>query len=156
MKCTLPYVDNTKKHLKRGVKSLMPAKVKGMTSLEIAIIVAVVLAIAVAAAWYLYTTFSATIGSTPLVSVRAAYAFSNGTIVVAVTNTGSSNVYITQAFVFDRIYDVRGGTVVVGALGWSNTVYIDTGLSMAPGTIIQGRLITNDGYNIPFTARSIG
>ena len=37
----------------------MPAKVKGMTSLEIAIIVAIVLIIAVAVGWYLYTTFVA-------------------------------------------------------------------------------------------------
>jgi Tfp pilus assembly protein PilE len=37
----------------------MPTKVKGMTSIEIAILVAIVLAIAVAAGWYLYTTFAA-------------------------------------------------------------------------------------------------
>jgi len=133
----------------------MPTKLKGMTSLEIAIIVAVVLAIAVAAAWYLYSTFAATVGSSAVVRVNSAHAFANGTIVVVVTNTGSTPVYITQAFVYDRIYTVRGGSVGVGALGGTATVYVDTGRGMAPGTIIQGRLITRDGYNIPFSARVV-
>jgi len=153
VKCTLPYVSNTKKHLKRGVKPLMPTKLKGMTSLEIAIIVAIVLAIAVAAAWYLYSTFASTIGSNPMVSVRSAYAFSNGTIRVEVVNTGSSPVYITQAFVIDRTYTVRWGTVGVGAGGGTATVFVDTGRWMGQGTIIQGRLITREGYSIPFSAR---
>jgi type IV pilus assembly protein PilA len=43
----------------------MPTKVKGMTSIEIAILVAIVLAIAVAVGWYLYTTFAASVGSQP-------------------------------------------------------------------------------------------
>ena len=37
----------------------MPTKLKGMASLEIAIIVAIVLVIAVAVGWWLYTTFIA-------------------------------------------------------------------------------------------------
>jgi len=133
----------------------MPTKVKGMTSLEIAIIVAVVLAIAVAAAWYLYSTFAATIGSNPMVSVRAAYAFQNGTIRVDLVNTGSSPVQITHAFVIDRIYNIRGGWPWVGPHGGFATVYIDTGRWMGLGSIIQGKLITRDGYNIPFTARVV-
>jgi len=43
----------------------MPTKVKGMTSLEIAIIVAIVLIIAVAVGWYLYTTFVASTTGQP-------------------------------------------------------------------------------------------
>jgi len=34
------------------------SKTKGMTSLEVAIIVAIVLVIAIAVGWYLYTTFA--------------------------------------------------------------------------------------------------
>jgi len=50
----------------------MPTKLKGMTSLEIAIIVAIVLIIAVAVGWYLYTTFVATTGGQPRLNVVSA------------------------------------------------------------------------------------
>ena len=133
----------------------MLTKVKGMTSLEIAIIVAIVLAIAVAAAWYLYSTFAATVGSSPVLHVISAHAFPNGTIVVEVANTGSTAVVITQAFVYSRIYNVRGGSVAVPPFGGTATVYIDTGLSLGVGSIVQGRLITKEGYSIPFTARVV-
>jgi len=35
-------------------------KTRGMTSIEVAIIVAIVLVITIAVGWYLYTTFAAT------------------------------------------------------------------------------------------------
>ena len=153
MKCTLPYVGNTKKYLKRGVKLLMPTKLKGMTSLEIAIIVAIVLAIAVAAAWYLYSTFSATIGSSPIVAVRAAYAFSNGTIRVELMNTGGSTVVIGDADVLDKRFGTRAGGFITVPPGANAVVYIDTGLPLRPGSIIQGKLNTRSGHVIPFSAR---
>jgi len=130
----------------------MPTKVKGMTSLEIAIIVAIVLAIAVAAAWYLYSTFVATVGSSPIVSVRSAYAFSNGTIVVEVVNTGSASVTLISAEVIDRRYPIREGHATIGPSGVA-TVHIDTGRYLRPGSIIQSKLITAQGHAIPFSAR---
>ena len=133
----------------------MPTKLKGMTSLEIAIIVAIVLAIAVAAAWYLYTTFSATIGASPTLHVVSAYAFPNGTIRVEVMNTGSSHVTIIGAYVFDRRYNLRDNRWVgVGPSGHA-VVYIDTGRWIRLGSIIQGKLITENGNAIPFSARVI-
>ena len=130
----------------------MPTKVKGMTSLEIAIIVVIVLAIAVAAAWYLYSTFAATIGSSPKLRVVSAYMFYNGTVKVDVMNTGSTTVGIIGADVFERRYPVRGNVVVVGPSA-SATVYIDTNRAARLGSIIQGKLITTDGYIIPFSVR---
>jgi type IV pilus assembly protein PilA len=79
----------------------MPTKIKGMTSVEIAIIVAVVLAIAVAVGWYLYTTFSASVGSQPQIRVVSAVAFSNGTIKIEVENMGGARVIFMRAEVFD-------------------------------------------------------
>ena len=132
----------------------MPTKVKGMTSLEIAIIVAIVLAIAVAAAWYLYSTFAATIGSSPILRVVSATAFTNGTIVVEVVNTGSSRIFIYGCYVFDRTFPVRGGSVYVGTNDHVR-VYVDINQWIREGTIVQGRLLTGEGYSIPFSARTV-
>ena len=133
----------------------MPTKVKGMTSIEIAVLVAIILAIAVAAAWYLYSTFSATVGASPTLSVVSANAFPNGTIRVDVINTGSSPVIIYEAYVFDRRYSVRGGYVYVGPTNQAS-VFIDTGVWTRMGSIIQGNLVTERGHVIPFSARCIG
>ncbi len=57
----------------------MPTKLKGMTSLEIAIIVAIVLIIAVAVGWYLYTTFVASTTGQPRLNVVSAELSTNGT-----------------------------------------------------------------------------
>ena len=132
----------------------MPAKVKGMTSLEIAIIVAIVLVIAVAAAWYLYSTFAATIGSSPMLRVVSAHAFWNGTIVVELINTGGTSVVLAaDADVLDRKYLIRGGGFITIPPGGFAVVYIDTGSWLRPGAIIQGKLLTRSGYIIPFSAR---
>ena len=133
----------------------MPAKVKGMTSLEIAVIVAIVLAIAVAAAWYLYTTFASSIGSNPVLRVVSTVAFTNGTIRLEVMNLGNTFINIYGAQVFDTTYRVRGLYVGVSAGGGFAVVYIDTGRSVRRGTIIQGKLLTEDGHIIPFSARVI-
>jgi hypothetical protein len=133
----------------------MPAKVKGMTSLEIAIIVAIVLAIAVAAAWYLYTTFGAVVAGQPLIRVTSAVAFSNGTIRVEIVNTGSAPVQVMRAEVFDTLYPLRNNALYTLEPGWAIAVYVDTNRWMLQGSIIQGKLITEDGYVIPFSARVI-
>ncbi len=148
----MPYVGNTKKYLKRGVKPLMSTK--GMTSIEIAILVAIVLAIAIAAGWYLYTTFSAAVGAQPPLRIVSAIAFANGTIRLEVINTGSSGIGIVRAEVFDRVYPVRGGGVWTDP-GSHVIVYVDTGRGWRIGSIIQGKLIAADGQVLPFSARVI-
>ena len=133
----------------------MPTKVKGMTSLEIAVLVGVVLAIAIAVAWYLYSTFGASIGSQPYLRVTSAVAFGNGTIRVTVINTGSIGVSINRAEVYGRMYNLRGGWIWVGPSG-EVTVNIDTGVWARLGSIIHGRLMTDGGHTVPFSARVIG
>ncbi len=132
----------------------MPTKVKGMTSIEIAIIVAIVLAIAIAVGWYLYTTFSASVGSQPHLRVVSAVAFSNGTIRLEVMNTGTIGVSIIRAQVFEVMYTVRGGSVWVGP-GGHVVVFVDTGRGLRRGSVIQGVLITDGGHSAPFSARVV-
>ena len=131
----------------------MPTKLKGMTSIEIAIIVGIVLAIAVAAAWYLYTTFAAASDANPMVRIVSAVAYMNGTIRLVVMNSGSPAAFITHASVYGRTYPIREGGVWVPAFGGRVTVHVDTGISMDAGSVVQGKLITREGYVIPFSAR---
>jgi type IV pilus assembly protein PilA len=131
----------------------MPTKVKGMTSIEIAILVAIVLAIAVAAGWYLYTTFAAAAGSQPLLRIVSAVAFTNGTIRIELANTGSVSVNITQAEVFDTLYPLRDNRWIWLGPSAQVAVFVDTRRAIRPGSIIQGKLITSEGQVIPFTAR---
>jgi type IV pilus assembly protein PilA len=130
----------------------MPTKVKGMTSIEIAILVGIVLVIAVAVGWYLYTTFAASIESHPELRVTSAVAWSNGTIRVEIVNTGSVAVYIDRAEVLGTIYSTRSGAWVPG-YGGRAIVYIDTNRWLAPGVLIRGNLIVYTGHTVPFTAR---
>jgi uncharacterized protein (UPF0333 family) len=132
----------------------MPTKVKGMTSIEIAILVAIVLVIAVAVGWYLYTTFAASVGAQPVIRVLSATAWWNGTIIVKVANTGSTHVNIIAAEVFGEVYRVRGGFVVIPP-GGETPIYIDTGRWIRQGSLVQGRLITEGGQTFPFTARTV-
>jgi type IV pilus assembly protein PilA len=153
VKCALPYVVNTIKYLKRGVKPLMPTRVKGLTSIEVAILVAVVLAIAVAVGWYLYTTLAVAVTAQPNLRVVSVIAWQNGTIKIVVHNAGSGSTFITHGEVFNRIIPVReGGWAWLGP-GGMITVHIDVGDWVRPGTIIQGKLITSDGQSVPFSVR---
>jgi type IV pilus assembly protein PilA len=79
----------------------MPAKAKGLTSIEYAILVGIMVAIAVAVGWYLYTTFSASVGAQALLRVVSAVAFSNGTIKIEAENMGGTRVIFMRAEVFD-------------------------------------------------------
>ncbi len=130
----------------------MPTKTKGMTSIEIAILVAVVLVIAVAVGWYLYTTFGAAVASQANIRVVSAMAFSNGTIKITVMNGGGNAVVLNGVEVYDRIRPLREGWVWVGP-GGTVTVHVDLGSWITPGIIIQGKVLTTEGYVAPFSVR---
>jgi type IV pilus assembly protein PilA len=131
----------------------MPTKVKGLTSIEVAILVAVVLVIAVAAGWYLYTTFGAVATSQPLLRIVSAVAFTNGTIRIELANIGSVSVNITQAEVFDTLYPLRDNSWIWLGPSAQVAVFVDTSRAILPGSIIQGKLLTSEGLTIPFSAR---
>jgi len=158
----LPYVGDTTKYLKRDVHTLMPTKLKGMTSLEIAIIVAIVLIIAVAVGWYLYTTFVATTGGQPRLNVVSAEitGASSGSpqLTLILVNPGPVDVQILNAEVAGQsvtltctIISGSGSGDVIG-VGAQARCTGTVGVSATPGTMLPGRVILSGGQSFPFNA----
>jgi len=145
----LPYVGNTTKYLKRDVQSLMPTKLRGMTSLEIAIIVAIVLIIAVAVGWYLYTTFVASVSGQPRLNVVSAeLSSSTGQLKLVLVNPGPVDVQIGSVEIAGEVVTVTD-TIAVGE---QKTVTVSVGVSATPGTMLPGRVILSGGQSFPFSA----
>jgi flagellar basal body-associated protein FliL len=145
----LPYVGDTTKYLKRDVHTLMPTKLKGMTSLEIAIIVAIVLIIAVAVGWYLYTTFVAsTTGQPRLNVVSAELSSSTRELKLVLVNPGPVDVQISSVEIAGQVVTVTQ-TIPVGG---NRTVTVSVGVSATPGTMLPGRVILSGGQSFPFNA----
>jgi len=133
-------------------------KAKGMTSIEIAIIVAIVLVIAVAVGWYLYTTFTASTGAQSRLSVASAVfnttATTGANLRIIVSNPGPVEVSVQSVYLagtpcsasgFSLPYSIPVGKVVTLNMTCS-------GVSAVPGTMLQGQVITTAGTNFPFTA----
>jgi type IV pilus assembly protein PilA len=148
VKGALPYVGDTTKYLKRDVHPPMPAKVKGMTSLEIAIIVAIVLIIAVAVGWYLYTTFVASTTGQPRLNVVSAELYTNGTLKLVLVNPGPVDVQISSVEIAGQVVPATQ-TIRVGD---QVTVRVTASVSATPGTMLPGRVILSGGQSFPFSA----
>jgi len=130
-------------------------KAKGMTSLEIAIIVAIVLVIAIAVGWYLYTTFTSSItGQARLSVISADYYVSDDSneLKLKVMNPGPLEKVKIQVVELagkscdtpnpDTI-DMQDGVVEVTAT---------CDVTAQPGQQIQGRVVTTAGTSFAFTA----
>jgi type IV pilus assembly protein PilA len=142
----------------------MPTKLKGMTSLEIAIIVAIVLIIAVAVGWYLYTTFIASATAEPRLSVISAEITVYGgtaTLTIIVFNPGPVNVRIDSIEVAGypintmdcAIIDGPGIAGNIGVGGKARcTGYLSSSITPRPGTMLPGRVILSGGQSFPFNA----
>jgi flagellar basal body-associated protein FliL len=124
----------------------MPTKLKGMTSLEIAIIVAIVLVIAIAVGWYLYTTFAAAGQQSGLV-VTSAKACTDGTLRLNVVPQGASQVVIVGV-------EFAGNSITTTiTVSSPTTVNVTTGLpNLQAGQVLTGRVILSSGAMAPFTA----
>jgi hypothetical protein len=149
----LPYVGDTTKYLKRDVQPLMPTKLKGMTSLEIAIIVAIVLIIAVAVGWYLYTTFVASTTGQPRLNVVSAE-LSSGTkeLKLVLVNPGPVDVKISSIEIAGQVIS-QGINPDVIKVGNQTTLTVTvTSVSATPGTMLPGRVILSGGQSFPFNA----
>jgi hypothetical protein len=146
----LLYVGGTTKYLKGDVHPLMPTKLKGMTSLEIAIIVAIVLVIAVAVGWYLYTTFIASATGQPRLNIVSAEIVGMELRLVLV-NPGPVGVEITHVEVAGRLYDWPGSATISVGERRETTVSI-SGVTAVPGTMLPGRVILRGGQSFPFNA----
>ena len=127
----------------------MPTKVKGMTSLEIAIIVAIVLIIAVAVGWYLYTTFVAsTTGQPRLNVVSAELSSGTGQLKLVLVNPGPVDVQIGSVEIAGQVIPVTQ-TIAVGQQA---TVTVTVSVTATPGTMLPGRVILSGGQSFPFSA----
>jgi len=126
----------------------MPTKVKGMTSLEIAIIVAIVLIIAVAVGWYLYTTFVASTTGQPRLNVVSAELYTNGTLRLVLVNPGPVDVQIGNIEIAGQVIPATQ-TIRVGD---QVTVRVTASVSATPGTMLPGRVILSGGQSFPFNA----
>ena len=140
----------------------MPTKLKGMTSLEIAIIVAIVLIIAVAVGWYLYTTFVAsTTGQPRLNVVSAEISASNEKIKLVLVNPGPVDVEIGSIEIAGEVIpkdqisivqSVRGSSGTTILVGDQVTVEARVPITTAPGTMLPGRVILSGGQSFLFNA----
>jgi len=127
----------------------MPTKLKGMTSLEIAIIVAIVLIIAVAVGWYLYTTFVASVGGQPRLNVVSAELYSStGQLRLVLVNPGPVDVQISSVEIAGEVVTATQ-TIRVGD---QQTVTVTVGVRATPGTMLPGRVILSGGQSFPFNA----
>ncbi len=146
---TLLFVRYTTKYLRRGIHPLMATKLKGMTSLEIAIIVAIVLIIAVAVGWYLYTTFVASTAGQPRLNVVSAMiSATSKKLNLTLVNPGPVDVQISAIELAGNVSSVSS----VIKVGQTATVTAKIGGTYTPGTMLPGRVILAGGQSFPFNA----
>jgi len=123
----------------------MPTKLKGMTSLEIAIIVAIVLVIAIAVGWYLYTTFAAAGQQSGLV-VTSAKACTDGNLILNVVPQGAAQAVIVGV-------EFAGKNIATSiTVSSPSTVTVNTELQLQAGQVLTGRVLLSSGAIAPFTA----
>ncbi len=146
---------------------------KGLTSIELAILLAIIIVIAVAVGWYMYTTFLASTSSSPkLQIVSAVYNSTKHTLNLTVVNPGPvSKVGIAAIYLNGQpcspppytvtttvasSQTVTTGVTTTTAIPMSNqTITISTtcsGISAAVGTQLSGQLVTTAGTTFPFIA----
>jgi hypothetical protein len=130
-----------------------------MTSIEIAIIVAIVLVIAVAVGWYLYTTFIASVTAQPNLNVVSAeISASTRTLRLIVVNPGPADVRIVGAEILGQTFGLScmvgttATTVIRVGANATCTGSVPTGITLTPGTMLTGRVIVSGGQSFPFTA----
>jgi len=135
----------------------MPTKLKGMTSLEIAIIVAIVLVIAVAVGWWLYTSFVSSTASQARLEIVSVDIYQDGNGVAILSNPGPANVKIEAIYIQGpngeapaTITCSSDNTLTVGQQYKCTIQGAPSGLN--PGTMLSGRIVTSGGQSFPFNA----
>jgi len=126
-------------------------KTKGLTSIEVAILVATVIVIAVATGWYLYTTFLALTQTQTKLSITQAIYYSNGTLALRIYNVGQTDVSIAAVYLGKHYCNPPVKPIPAGA----HDLYVaQCPKSIAqPNTVMEGVLIASDGKSFPFTAQ---
>jgi FlaG/FlaF family flagellin (archaellin) len=130
-----------------------------MTSLEIAIIVAIVLVIAVAVGWWLYTTFISSTGSQARLQIVSVDLYEDGGGKAIITNPGPANVKIAGVYIQGpngetvATINCAGATDNTLVVGQQYSCTISGGpTGLVPGTMVPGRIVTSGGQSFPFNA----
>jgi hypothetical protein len=133
---------------------------RGLTSMEIAIITGIILVIAVAVGWWLYTTAGAAMTGQPRLSIVSANVATNGTLRLLIVNPGPVDAQIgvielgsaacTSITCKSGGQEVKGLVLKIGAN--ATCTCTASGLTLAPGTTVSGRVILAGGQSFPFTA----
>ncbi|MEZ0319187.1 MAG: class III signal peptide [Pyrobaculum sp.] len=142
----------------------MKPKIKGMTSLEIAVIVAIVLIIAVAVGWYLYTTFVASTTGQPRLNVVSAEVYnSQGQLSLTLVNPGPIDVELGSIELAGTIVGQGGNEIncpgsqtgnvgPVIKVGQQTKCTVPLNSKYTTGTMLPGRVILSGGQSFPFNA----
>jgi uncharacterized protein (UPF0333 family) len=127
---------------------------KGLTSIELAILLAIIIVIAVAVGWYMYTTFLASTSSSPkLQVVSAQYSAGTSTLTLTVVNPGPVNNVGISAIYLNGVSCGTPSTTTVPISSTPTTITATcSGISAAVGTQLSGQLVTTAGTTFPFTA----
>jgi hypothetical protein len=128
-----------------------------MTSLEIAIIVAIMLVIAVAVGWWLYTTFISNTATQARLQIVSVDLYQDGNGRAIITNPGPANVKIQAIYIQgpggETPAEIECTTGNVLEVGKQYTCTIENGpANLAPGTMVSGRIVTSGGQSFPFNA----
>lgn len=129
---------------------------KGLTSIELAILLAIIIVIAVAVGWYMYTTFTAsTSAQAKLIISQATYSSGSKQLTLVVTNPGP-----VATVTISNIY-LNGTACSSSPLNWAistssgaTTKSLECKLpaTVTPGTTLQGYVVLSTGTTFPFTA----
>jgi len=130
-------------------------KTKGLTSIEVAILVTIVILIAVAAAWYMYTTFAASTQAQPrLIIAWAEYIYDpgsgKGTLMVLVANPGPIDVIIDGIGVIGKPCALQGPIKL--PVGQRTYINVECTVPALSGATLQGLIRISTGVHFPFTA----
>ncbi|MCC6020116.1 MAG: class III signal peptide [Thermoproteaceae archaeon] len=131
---------------------------RGLTSMEIAIIVGIILVIAVAVGWWLYTTAGAAMTGQPRLNVVTAEVTADDKMLTLVmVNPGPVDAQIAAVELAGvsqtpscTVGKQTSNIIKVGANATCTATF--SGLTPAPGTSLSGRVILAGGQSFPFTA----
>jgi len=127
---------------------------KGLTSIELAILLGIIIVIAVAVGWWVYTTYLATASGSPkLQIVSAQYSSTNGKLTLRVINPGPVNNVGISAIYLAGISCTGLSTTTVSISSTPQTINATcSGINAAVGTQLSGQLVTTAGTTFLFTA----
>ncbi|MGC8974087.1 MAG: hypothetical protein ACP5KY_07785, partial [Thermoproteus sp.] len=119
----------------------------------LAILLAIIIVIAVAVGWYMYTTFLASTSASPKLNIVSAQYKTDGTLTLSVVNPGPVNNVGIAAIYLNGVQCTSISPTTVAISDQPTTVKATcSGITAAVGTSLQGQLVTTAGTTFPFVA----